>query len=270
MRLSAIGFTQTQILVEAVNTCDIIPITIGALLGAVGGGLRFRSVSGRLRPHPRAASRACVSDWVLVLGGYSAFVVALTLWTVVALALSGRASRAVRPSPVGRGAGHPQRQCHCRRRLATGVRSSGTGARFGARSVVGVLLSVAGVVAASDLRCQSRSARAPTVSLRHELRRVRRRQRLRVVAGPAVAALDASPDVTSLTLFAGSQARSATNGPDARPRSSSRTGQPTMLEGRLPASETRSPSGELTASDVDAEVGDDVELAGPTSTRCSG
>ena len=83
-----------------------------------------------------------------------------------------------------------------------------------------------------------------------------------------VARLDANPDVTSLTLFAGSQARVGDKTiPILGLESVRGNGQPTMLEGRLPSSDDEIALGRLTARDIDAHIGDAVELAGATQTK---
>ena len=92
-RLSAIGFTHSQILAEA-SARAIIPITIGSLLGSVVAVLGSRQFPFGFVSRPRAASRhSCGLAHRARL--CRVFVVALTLWTVGALAVSGRQSRAV-------------------------------------------------------------------------------------------------------------------------------------------------------------------------------
>jgi ABC-type antimicrobial peptide transport system permease subunit len=83
-----------------------------------------------------------------------------------------------------------------------------------------------------------------------------------------VARLDAHPDVTSLTLFAGSEARVGDKTIPVLGLEVLRgDGQPTMLEGRLPASDDEVVLGRLTAADIGAHVGGTVELAGATQSQ---
>ena len=83
-----------------------------------------------------------------------------------------------------------------------------------------------------------------------------------------VARLDANPDVTSLTLFAGSQARVGDRTiPILGLEAVRGEGQPIMLEGRLPASDDEIAFGRVTAGDIGAHVGDTVELAGATQSQ---
>ena len=97
-RLSAIGFTHGQVLADSVCRA-IIPITIGSLLGAAlavapSGFFPFGFVRV-LEPNP-----GTMVDWFVLTSGAVVSIVALTLWTLCALALTGWASRPVRPSAV--------------------------------------------------------------------------------------------------------------------------------------------------------------------------
>ena len=265
-RLSAIGFTRSQVLAEAIARA-VIPITIGSLLGAIVAVLssdQFPMGFARvLEPTPGLRV-----EWSVVLAGVAIFIVALTAWTAVALVFSGRASRVVRPSPLVEA-------------LATrsGSATAGVGLRLAftrqARergsvrgSIAGVLLSVAGVVAAVIFGVSlDRLVHQP----------FRYGSNFAASVGDTgagslpdgmVERLDADPDVTSLTLFANSQARSG-----------DRTilmlgiepvrgdGQPIMLEGRPPTSDDEIAFGRLTAAEIGAHVGDTIELAGPTHSQ---
>ena len=265
-RLSAIGFIQPQILADAVIRA-VVPITIGSLLGAVVAVLasdQFPFGFARvLEPSPGIRL-----DSGVVLGGAALFVVALTLWTVAALAMSGRPKRAVRPSPLVEA-------------LATrsGSATAGIGLRlaFSRRerergsvrgSVAGVLLSVAGVVAAITFGVS-------LDRLVHDPFRYGSNYDASVGDNGAdtlpdgvVERLDTDPEVTSLTLFAGSQARSGERTIPLLGLEVVRgDGQPTMLEGRLPTSDDEIAFGRLTANDIGVQIGDDIELAGPTQSQ---
>lgn len=264
-RLSAIGFTKSQIVGDAVVRA-VIPITIGSLLGAAVAVLASdRFPFGFVRVlEPTAGFRA---DWMMMGAGAALFVIALTLWTVGALAFRGRAPRA-RPSPIVEA-------------LATrsGSATAGVGLRlaFTRRphergsvrgSVAGVLLSVAGVVAAVTFG-------ASLDRLVHEPFRYGSNYDASVGDNGAetlpdglVSRLEANPDVTSLTLFAASEARV---GDKTVPMLGLEVvrgeGQPTMLEGRLPAGDDEIAFGRLTAADLGVRVGGTLTLAGTTQSQ---
>jgi hypothetical protein len=265
-RLSAIGFTKSQILAEA-SARAVIPITIGSLVGAsvavLGSGWFPFGFVRVLEPHPGIRV-----DWLVAPAGAALFVVALTLSTVGALALSGRRNRAVRPSPVVEALATRSGSATAGvgLRLAFSRRASERGSVRG--SVAGVLLSVAGVVAAITFgvsldRLVHQPARYGSnydVSLGDN--------GAEALPDGLVARLDANPDVASLTLFAGSQARVGDKTiPMLGLEAVRGGGQPVMLEGRLPASDDEIAFGRLTAADIGAHVGDTVELAGATQSR---
>jgi hypothetical protein len=265
-RLSAIGFTHYQILAEA-SARAVVPITIGSVLGAVvavlGSG-RFPFGFVRvLEPHPGIRV-----DWPVVLAGAALFVVALTLWTIGALALSGRQNRAVRPSPVVEALATRSGSATAGvgLRLAFSRRASERGSVRG--SVAGVLLSVAGVVAAITFGVS-------LDRLVHQPDRYGSNYDISIGDNGAeslpdglVARLDGNPDVASLTLFAGSQARIGDKTiPMLGLEAVRGGGQPVMLEGRLPASDDEIAFGRVTAADIGTQVGDTVDLAGATQSR---
>jgi predicted lysophospholipase L1 biosynthesis ABC-type transport system permease subunit len=80
--------------------------------------------------------------------------------------------------------------------------------------------------------------------------------------------LDANPDVTALTLFAGTQARVGDRTVPVLGIEAVRgEAQPPVLAGRLPVSEDEIAFGRLTAHDVGVKVGDDIAMAGVTRTQ---
>jgi ABC-type antimicrobial peptide transport system permease subunit len=264
--LSAIGFTQSQILAEA-SARAIIPITIGSVLGAMvavlGSGQFPFGFVRVLEPHPGVRV-----DWLVVLNGVAFFIVALTLWTVGALALSGRPNRAARPSSLVEALA-----------TRTGSATAGTGVRlaFSRRahergsvrgSVVGVLLSVAGVVATITFGVSlNRLVHQPFRYGSNYDASVGDNGAATLPDG-VVARLDANPDVTSLTLFAGSQARVGERTiPILGLEAVRGEGQPTMLEGRLPSSDDEIAFGRVTAADIGAQIGDTVDLVGATQSQ---
>ena len=236
-RLSAIGFTKPQILAEA-SARAVIPITIGSLLGAavavLGSGQFPFGFVRVLEPHPGIRV-----DWLVVLAGAAVFIVALTLWTVGALALSGRQNRAVRPSSAGRGAGHPERQCDGRRRPAIGVQPAsprtGFGSWIGRRCSAERCRSRGG----DHLRSQPRSSRASTGSIRLQLRRLRRRQRCRDASRRHGRPARCQPrrDIADPVRRQPGESRRQ-NDPDTRPRSGARRGTADHARG-APAGERR-------------------------------
>jgi hypothetical protein len=80
--------------------------------------------------------------------------------------------------------------------------------------------------------------------------------------------LDANPDVTALTLFAGAQARVGERTvPLVGVEAIRGEGQPPLLSGRMPASDDEIAFGRLTARELGVDVGGDVTMVGATTTR---
>jgi FtsX-like permease family len=260
-RLSAIGFTRVQVLAEAVGRA-VIPITIGSILGAILAivpSSRFPVGFARvLEPHPGLRI-----EWSVLLAGTALFLVALIAWTVAALALSSRPTRAVRPSRVVEAmatrAASPTAGVGMRLAFTRGARERG--AARGAMVAVG--LSVAGVVAAVTFGVSLNR-------LVHETFRYGANFDISVGDNGAdtlpdgmAGRLEANPDVKSLTLYAGTEARFGDRSiPILGFEAVRGDGAPTVLEGRLPASEDEIAFGRLTASDLGAHVGDEISLNG--------
>ncbi|MEY2522889.1 MAG: putative transport system permease protein [Ilumatobacteraceae bacterium] len=265
-RLSAIGFTQSQILADAIARA-VIPITIGSLLGAAVAALgsdQFPFGFARvLEPSPGLRV-----DWAVALGGAALFVVALTLWTVAVLGLSGRQNRAVRPSPLVEALATRSGSATAGvgMRLAFGRRARERGSVRG--SVVGVLLSVAGVVAATTFGVSLNRLVEQPFRYGSNYDASVGDNGAETLPDGMVARLDADPDVTSLTLFAGSQARFGDRTiPMLGLEVVRGDGHPIMLEGRLPTSDDEIALGRLTAADIGAQTGDDIELVGATQSQ---
>ncbi len=265
-RLSAIGFTESQILADATLRA-VIPITIGSLLGAsvaVLGSDRFPFGFARvLEPSPGLRM-----DWAVALGGAALFVAALSLWTVAVLGFIGHRHRAVSPSSLVEAFATRSGSATAGvgMRFAFGRRSRERGSVRG--SVAGVVLSVAGVVAAITFGVS-------LDRLVHQPFRYGSNYDASVGDNGAetlpegtVARLDADPNVTSLTLFAGSQARFGNRTIPLLGLEVVRgDGRPVMLEGRPPTSDDEIVLGRLTAADIDAQIGEDIELAGATQSQ---
>lgn len=264
-RLSAIGFTRSQIAADAVARA-LIPITIGSLLGAlvaVLGSNRFPFGFVRVL-EPTPGIRA---DWIIMLAGAVMFVVALTLWTITALVVVDRAKR-VRPSPLVEALATRGASATAGVGLRLAFTRRGRERGSGRGSVAGVLFSVAGVVAAVTFGASlDRLVNQPSRYGSNYDASVGDNGAEALPDG-MVARLDADPDVTSLTLFAGSEARV---GDITIPLLGLEVvrggGQPTMLDGRLPVSDDEIALGRLTARDIGANVGGTVELVGPTRSQ---
>jgi hypothetical protein len=265
-RLSAIGFTQRQVLADAVGRA-VIPVTIGSLLGAAlasvpSGFFPFGFVR-ILEPNP-----GFHVDWGVMLGGAVLFTVALTLWTLVALGLSTWAIRPARPSAMVEAVATRASSATA----ATGMRLAFTRnarARGTVRgSVVGVLLSVAGLVAAITFGVS-------LDRLVHQPFRYGANYDAMIGDNGAdtlpegmVDRFDANSDVTALTLLAGSQARVGDRTvPVVGLEAVRGEGQPTVLSGRMPVSEDEIAFGRLTARHIGVEIGDDITMVGATQTQ---
>jgi hypothetical protein len=265
-RLSAIGFTQGQVLADAVGRA-VVPITIGSLLGAmvasVPSGYFPTGFVRVMEPHP-----GFHADWGVMLGGAALFIVALLLWTLASLALSTWAIRPARPSPmveaVATRASSATAATGMRLAFTRGARERGT-ARG---SVIGVLLSVAGLVAAITFGVSLDRLVHQPFRYGSNFDAFVGDSGADTVPDGFVDRLDANPDVTALTLFAGSQARVGDRTvPVVGVEAVRGEGQPTVLAGRLPVSEDEIAFGRLTARDIDVRVGNDVTMVGPSQTQ---
>ena len=145
-RLTAVGFTNTQVIADAMGQA-VIPITLGAVLGAsvavIPSGVFPTGFVRVVEPNPGR-----LVDWDVLAGGAALFMVGLALWTFVALTLTGstagprsrrRPSRLSRAVPRAR----PRRPGL---RLAFSNFADGRGSARGA--MIGVMLTIAGVTAA--------------------------------------------------------------------------------------------------------------------------
>lgn len=264
-RLSAIGFTQGQLLADAVGRAAI-PITIGSLLGAMSASVPSGYFpTGFVRVvEPTPGFHA---EWVVMLGGAGMFIVALTLWTLIALASSTWGIRPARPSPMVEAVA-----TRASATAATGMRlafARGARERGTARgSVIGILLSIAGLVAAITFGVSLDRLVHQPFRYGSNFDATIGDNGADTVPDGLVERLDANPDVTALTLFAGSQARVGNRTvPVVGVEAVRGQGQPTILAGRLPVSEDEIAFGRLTARDVGVGVGDDVTMVGPSYTQ---
>ena len=196
-RLTAIGFTRTQLLAEAAGRA-VIPIAIGSVLGAALAIVPSGALPGRIRASARADPRSGMSTSVLLFAGAGAFI-------VIAHVVDGGCPGSQRVGGVDRSAlprwsrrsprvrQAPPPASGMRLAFTRGVRERGSVRG----SVIAVLLSVAGVVAAVTFGVSlDRLVHQPFrygVQLRRCCRRQRRGQ---PCPEGLVDRLDANPDVT--------------------------------------------------------------------------
>ncbi|MEO5840527.1 MAG: ABC transporter permease [Acidimicrobiales bacterium] len=264
-RLSALGFTDKQIVVESVGRAAV-PIVVGSLLAIVVAVLAsdvFPTGFARgLEPDPGIRIEA-----VVLIVGTIGLVLALLLWNVIAVGSAKVRPDVVRPSPVIEGIAtkSPSATAATGLRLAfiRGERDSGSVRT----SVVGLLMTVVGIVgaltfAASLERLVTDPARygenydgffgSGQTTVSDELR----------------AALEAEPDIDALMLLSDSQARvgdytlrligmEPVKG-DVSPR---------VLAGRLPLSEDEIALGRLAAHALHVGIGDELSLEGVDGSR---
>ena len=145
-RLTAVGFTNTQVIADAMGQA-MVPITLGALLGAAvavaASGVFPTGFVRVIEPSP-----GLLVDWEVLAGGAVVFIVALALWTLVSLTLTGSTVRSATSSPtveaVASRTASPTAATGMR--LAFGNFANGRGSARGV--MIGVILTVAGVTAA--------------------------------------------------------------------------------------------------------------------------
>ena len=266
MPLSALGFTDRQLLTE--STCRAaVPIVLGTLIGAA----LAVAVSGRfptgfirsLEPTP-----GVLVLWAVLLAATSLLITALLVWTVASLTVSRWAARVPRPSPTLDA-------------LATRISSptAAVGMRFAfmrsaaergstRSSLIGVLLTVGGLVGAITFGVSL--DRLVSEPFRYG---VNYDANFGDNGGNQLPdgfadRLDADPNVTSLTLFAGGQARVGdTTVPLLGVKAVRGDGAPIVLSGRLPAGDDEIAFGRVSAGDVGAHMGGELTMTGPTGSQ---
>jgi len=264
-RLTAVGFTNMQVLADAMGQA-VIPITLGALLGAavavVPSGFFPTGFVRILEPDP-----GVLVDWSVLAGGAAVLIVALTIWTLVALTLSGSIARSALPSPaVEAVAGHTASPTAAiGMRLAFGNFAGGRGSARGA--MVGVMLTVAGVTAAITFG-------ASLDRLVHEPFRFGSYYDAMLGGNGAdqlpdgfAERIDAQPDVTSLALYTDDHARVGDVTVPVLGMDLVRgAATPTLLTGRIPVGDDEIAFGRGSAKTIGAHVGDEVTLVGATDS----
>ncbi len=264
-RLTAVGFTNTQVIADAMGQA-MVPITIGALLGAavaiIPSGLFPTGFVRVVEPSP-----GLLVDWAVLAGAAALFIVTLALWTLVSLTLSRSTVRSALPSPTveAMASRTSSPTAATGMRLAFSNFADGRGSARGA--MVGVMLTVAGVTAAITFGASlDRLVGQP----------FRYGSYYDVALGGNGAEqlpdgfterIDANPDVTSLTRYTDDFARVGERtlpilGMDVI----SGDGTPTVLSGRIPVSNDEIALGRVSSRAIDAHVGDAVTIVGKTDS----
>lgn len=263
-RLTAIGFTTTQIVADAM--CQtVIPITAGAVAGAgasfVASGLFPMGFVQAIEPAP-----GLLVDWTVIVGGAVVVVLALGSWTLMSLTLIEPAARAARPTPAvdALAARSPSPTAAIGLRLAFGNFVAGRGPGRGA--MVGVVLAIAGVTAAATFGASlDRLVQEPFRFGSYYDATV---GGLGADALPdgLVERLDQRSDVTSLATYADAQARVGERTVPILGMDLVRgEGAPVVIAGRLPSGDDEIALGMVTAKDLGVHIGDDMTLVGQTA-----
>ena len=264
-RLAALGFTSTQLVAGSIGQA-LIPITVGALVGVaaavIPSGLFPTGFVQVIEPRPGR-----LVDWQVLLGGAAFFIVAIGLWTLISLTLTGSTVRSALPSPtveaVASRTASPA--------AATGMRlafsnfADGRGSARGA--MIGVMLTVAGVTAAITFGASlDRLIDQPFRYGSYYDAMVGGNGAEGLPAGLAER-LDARPEVTSLTLYADDFARVGDLTVPVLGMDVVRgEGTPTVVAGRLPVGDDEIALGRTSAREIGALVGDAVTLVGQTDS----
>lgn len=264
-RLSAIGFSRRQIVATAVGAA-LIPIVLGSLVGAalaiIPSALFPTGFVRVIEPSPGA-----MVDTLVLVAGALILIVAITSWTLVSLVLQRAAPTTPLPSPtieaLATRTADPAAATGLRLAFARGA---GRAALRGA--IVGLTLTVAGVTTAITFASSlDRLIDQPFRYGRYYDAAIGDNGGDALPDG-LVDVLDRQPDVTSLTLFAGSSARVGDVDVPVLGMDNIRgNGAPPVLSGRLPIGDDEIALGRRTASAIDARVGGEITLVGGTATR---
>jgi ABC-type lipoprotein release transport system permease subunit len=262
-RLTALGFTERQVMFESVARCAV-PIVVGCVLG---GALAITVSDAFPTGFPRKLepSPGTLVQWPVLITSVVAVTGLLFVWTATTLTLGNRRVASVQPTTAVEAiATH------------TGSAASGVGVRFaftrasGQRGsvragAIGILLTLAALVAA--LTFGSSLGRLIDEPARYGAN-------YDAAIGdsggeridPALAnQLETDPDVIALAYRAGSYARAGTDTIALVGYRSLRAGaEPPVRSGRLPASDDEIALGAVTARELGAGIGDTVDLVGRT------
>ncbi|MCU1390518.1 MAG: hypothetical protein JWL72_3856 [Ilumatobacteraceae bacterium] len=264
-RLSAIGFTRGQILVESLGRAAV-PVVLGAVLASalavVPSGIFPVGFVRRIEPDP-----GIHFDSLVVLTGALIFLLAFLAWTAAAIALDQRPAKVVRPSKLVESVAVHTSSVPA----ATGVRfafTHRTGDRGSTSSpIVGMALIIGGLVAS-------------TVFGVSVIRLVDTPERYGSNYDYAVGdngggamdqaladALDASPDVSGITLYGYGAARVGSATVQLVGMKPVRGGLlPELSAGRVPAGDDEIALGLVTARALGVDVGDSLTMVGASST----
>lgn len=263
-RLTAIGFTTTQIVADSMGQ-TVIPITVGAVTGigasVIGSALFPTGFVEAIEPHP-----GVMVDWAVVLAGMVFVVVALGAWTLASLTLIDASARAARPTPTVDilATRSPSATAAIGLRLAFGNFVAGRGPARGA--MVGVVLALAGVTAAATFR-------ASLDRLVHDPSRFGSYYDAMVGGNGAdelpdglIEQLDRRSDVTSLAVYADDEVRVGDRTVPVLGMDLVRgPGAPIVISGRLPSRDDELALGRVTAKQLGVHVGDETVLVGRTA-----
>ncbi|MCU1360594.1 MAG: hypothetical protein JWN99_1883 [Ilumatobacteraceae bacterium] len=264
-RLSALGFTDTQIVAESVGRAAL-PIVIGSLLGAAlaiaPSGLFPTGFVKVLEPDPGVDA-----DIALLLDGAALFIVALTAWTVVALWLTARSARAALPSPTvdAIAVRAPSATAAMGLRFAFSRRSNDRGSVKGA--MMGLILTVGALVGALTFgislnRLVDQPAR---YGVNYD---ITTDDGSEVLPPEALDTVQTNPDISAAMAYTKAQARAGTESVDLVGMQPVRGGlRPVMSEGRLPEASDEIALGRITSNRTGAVVGDDITLDVGSTTQ---
>lgn len=264
-RLTSIGVTNRGILAESLGRA-LFPIVIGCALGMaaalVPSGLLPTGLARKYEPHPGVSFDALA----LPLGALS-LMLALTVWTGVALRLGSRPPVAVtRPSSLERlAARSPSAVASTGLRFAFGRRRTGRSAATGA--VVAIATSVAILVSAlvfgfSMNRLIDQPAR---YGVNFDL--AAGDNGSGVLSNALLEVVSNNSGITSAVLYSGDHARRDDADVDLLGLQQLRgSSGPVITTGRLPVSPEEVVLGRTTARDLDVSIGDSIELSGVTGS----
>lgn len=263
-RLVAIGFTDGQILAEALGTA-LVPITAGSLIGAglaiIPSRLFPIGFARTLEPDPGYAVQ-----WKVLIVGATLSISAVALWTLAALAIRKSTTRSRLPSPLVEAvATNATPSAAAGVRFALGRRADGRGSVTAA--VAGVVLSIAGVVGAVTFGVSLDRLVAQPFRYGGNYDVAIGDDGAGALPEGLVERLSDNPEVRSLVLYAASVARVGDRSVAVVGMDVVRgAGTPYVVDGRLPTSADEIALGQVTARHLAKGIDDELELAGITQT----
>ncbi|MEA2827933.1 MAG: putative transport system permease protein [Actinomycetota bacterium] len=263
-RLAAIGFTKGQLLVESIGRAAV-PIVIGTALGAavaVGASVIFPTgFVRRIEPHP-----GLWVDPTVVAMTAAGLLAALMAWTSAALVVL-RPARGERPSALVESVAARSGSAT----LSTGFRFAFTPA---GRDRGSLRAAATGMLVTSALLVGAVVFGSSLGRLLNDGKRYGYNFDLMFGSGGDVvpdelrSSLEADPDVAAVLLYAVGQARvGAVSIQLAGMDPVKGDLPPTILSGRLPATENEIALGRLIARKLGTRVGADLTVEGPSSSQ---